>query len=261
MSNEASIQGTLGEVLDRLSRDLGQFPRRVPGTLKIDGQPIVYSDLHSFFHQAYQIYVQKLYDLDTEKPIRSILDCGAHIGLASIYYAGRFPDAEIHGFEADPELCQMASLNVRQLGLGNRIHLHPKAVWIDDNGIGFHRTGDDSGIVSNAGSVRVPSFSLRDWIEHHDVDLIKMDIEGAEYSVLKDCKDVLGSVPYVLIEAHQFGRNEGHLHEILAILSEAGFETGLGDFHPATWIPQHTSLPFKACPNKHFVITIFAWRE
>ena len=261
MSTEAAIQGTLGEVLDRLSRELSQFPRRVPGTLKIDGQPIVYGDLHSFFHQAYQIYVQKLYDLEPQKPIRSILDCGAHIGLASIYYAGRFHEAVIHGFEADQDLCRMAVTNVRQLNLSNRIHLHPAAVWTDDRGIGFDQTGDDSGAVSIDSSVRVPSVSLKEWIMTHDVDLIKMDIEGAEYKVLEDCKEVMEKVPYILLEAHQFGRNEGNLHEILSYLTEVGFQTGLGDFHPATWIPQPHLLPFKGCPTNRYVITVFAWRE
>lgn len=261
MSGEATIQGTLGEVLDRLSRELPQFPRRVPGTLQIDGHPLAYADLHSFFHQAYQIYVQKLYDLEPTKPIRSILDCGAHIGLASIYYAGRFPEATIHGFEADPELCRIAESNVRNLNLSHRITMHPKAIWTHDRGIGFNRTGDDSGNVSAVGSTRIPSVSMREWIQQNPVDLIKMDIEGSEYEVLQDCQDALKHVPYVLLEAHSFGRKEGRLQEALTSLEQAGFQTGLGDFHQATWIPQTKPAPFKACPTQHYVISIFAWRE
>jgi len=261
MSVDAVIQGTLGEVLDQLSKELPQYPRRVPGTLRVDGHPIVYGDLHSFFHQAYQIYVQKLYDLDPAKPIRSILDCGAHIGLASIYYAGRFPEATIHGFEADPALCRMAETNVSQLNLSDRITLYPKAVWTHDRGVRFDSTGDDSGTLSEKGQTQVPSISLKDWISRHEVDLIKMDIEGAEYEVIRDCQDVLSKVPYLLLEVHAFGGEQGTLQEVLGCLDEAGYQTGLGDFHQATWIPQDRKLPFKGCQNNHYVMTVFAWRE
>jgi FkbM family methyltransferase len=258
---EATIQGSLGEVLDRLSRELTQFPRRVPGMLQIDDHPLAYADLHSFFHQAHQIYVQKLYDLEPTRPIRSILDCGAHIGLASIYYASRFPEAVIHGFEADPDLCRLAESNVRNLNLSHRITMHPKAIWTHDRGIGFNRTGDDSGNVSAMGSTQIPSVSLKEWILNHQVDLIKMDIEGSEYEVLRDCREALKEVPYVLLEAHAFGRHEGKLQEALSYLEASGFQTGLGDFHQATWIPQPKPAPFKACPTQHYVISVFAWRD
>ncbi len=55
------------------------------------------------------------------------------------------------------------------------------------------------------------------------IDFLKIDIEGAEYCVLQDCKDALGKVQNLFVEYHSFVNQEQKLDEILKILKKAGF--------------------------------------
>ena len=98
------IAGTLGEILQKLSGELNNYPRRVPGELLLEGRRFRYADLHSFYHQATQLFAQRLYDFESTTPAPLILDCGAHIGMAALFFKTRYPAAQIKAFEADPAI-------------------------------------------------------------------------------------------------------------------------------------------------------------
>ena len=57
-------------------------PRRQPGELSVGGRTIKYADLHSFYHQANQIFGDRLYDFSTTHQEPLILDCGAALRAA-----------------------------------------------------------------------------------------------------------------------------------------------------------------------------------
>jgi hypothetical protein len=70
---------------------------------------------------------------------------------------------------------------------------------------------------------KVQAVRLRPHLAGKPVDLLKIDIEGAETLVLKDCADLLSNVERLFVEYHSFGDRPQTLHEVLAILSDAGF--------------------------------------
>jgi hypothetical protein len=49
----------------------------------------------------------------------------------------------------------------------------------------------------------VESVRLRDYLDK-PIEMLKIDIEGPEYIILKDCEDVLFNVSYIFIEYHSF---------------------------------------------------------
>ena len=55
------------------------------------------------------------------------------------------------------------------------------------------------------------------------VDLLKLDIEGAETDVLFDCADVLRLVKRIVIEYHSFAGEPQKLNRMLALLATAGY--------------------------------------
>ena len=59
--------------------------------------------------------------------------------------------------------------------------------------------------------------------------LLKIDIEGAEYEVLKDCSSELFRVKKIFIEYHSWNNSEQRLSEILAILEENKFRYYIED--------------------------------
>ena len=55
------------------------------------------------------------------------------------------------------------------------------------------------------------------------VDLLKIDIEGAEYEVIKDCRRELDDVKNIFIEYHSWNNSSQRLSEILKILEENSY--------------------------------------
>ena len=107
---------SLLEITKQLAPSVANWPRRQPGILMVDGKELRYGDLHSFYHQSRQIFGERLYDFESKNRAPVILDCGAHIGLASLYFKERYPEAHIRAFEADAalaELFQITSIRYR----------------------------------------------------------------------------------------------------------------------------------------------------
>ena len=62
--------------------------------------------------------------------------------------------------------------------------------------------------------------------EYEDISVIKMDIEGSEYSVFKNLDNIPESVKQVCVEFHHFCSNKTmeDTEEIIAKMSNLGFE-------------------------------------
>jgi hypothetical protein len=69
---------------------------------------------------------------------------------------------------------------------------------------------------------------LRDLL-HEEIDFLKIDIEGAEYEVLKDCRDKISNAKNVFIEFHGEADQPQQLHEMLLWMTEAGFRYNIKD--------------------------------
>lgn len=262
-SSGAVLKGNLPEILQYLQANHSKFPRRVPGRIKIDGKLLHYADMHSFYHELAQIFGTDLYGFDAESRSPVILDCGAHVGLASIYFALRHPRAEIHAFEADPDIFSFYERNIRSMGLGS-IKRHNKAVWVHGDGVAFAKSGDDSGhIDEQARGEEVPSVRLRDVLAGLErVDMLKMDVEGAEFEVMRDCAPVLDRVRRLIIETHLLkGGAGGHtLASLLDTIEKAGFNYVISDLHPATWLSVGQTPPFSFIKHDKYICTLFCWR-
>jgi FkbM family methyltransferase len=264
MSHE--LTGSLGEIIAFLQNNLARFPRRTPGEMLLEQRPFRYVDLHSFYHQTMQIFGQSLYDFQSDSPAPVILDCGAHIGLASLFFKQRYPNARIIAFEADPAICEVLRFNLNSFGILD-VEVHQSAVWVHDRGVTFERSTDDAGKVrgeslksESPNASLVPSMRLKTLLSQSSVDLVKLDIEGAEFEVIADCGEALRNAKLFLVEAHMFGYPQ-QLGALLSNFEKHGFRYMVSDLHHATWLPvdgQHP--PFRHCTADKFIITVFAWR-
>ena len=75
----------------------------------------------------------------------------------------------------------------------------------------------------NSNTVSVKASRLKDFL-NKKVDFLKLDIEGAEYKVLKDVAENLGCVNKMFIEYHGTFEQNVELLEILELVSNAGFK-------------------------------------
>lgn len=255
------LEGTFNEILDTLSQCLNQYPRRQPGRLLMNNRSLEYADLHSFYHQAVQIFKSELYGFTTHKSDPVIIDCGAHIGLASIYFAKKYPRSKIFAFEADPVIAKMLRHNMESLGY-THVNVHSKAVWVNEDGVNFNKTGDDSGCVSGApaiNDIQIPSIRLRSLLSEQHVDLLKMDIEGAEFDVIKDCRDILNNAKRVIVEIHRLDQDFGSLGDLIKVFERNNFQYTFGDLHAANWLKFFSDPPFTACNTNKYIMTLYAW--
>ncbi len=238
-----------------MAPEVQRWPRRQPGQLMIGSKRLKYADFHSTYWQARQIFGERLYDFACDTTAPRILDCGAHIGLASIAFKERYPEARIEAFEADGAIAAMCTENLNDFGHAD-VTVTTAAVWTNSNGVTFSASADDAGHVANTG-ISVPSVRLRDRLAE-PVQLLKLDVEGAEFGILADCAGVLRNVQRMIIEVHAF--DNGRVGDMLSLLEVHGFRFVLGDLHQAPWMETKTRPPFAACATDKYYFTVFAWR-
>lgn len=192
--------------------------------LSILGYVFHVPDCRSFIWQFKEIFVEEYYRFDSVNKTPVILDCGANIGTSVIYFKKLYPNARIIAFEANPDIAKILKENLDTNKITD-VDVVEKAVWMNDEGIEFGlEASDASSIYKEENKTKVPSIRLKDYLEkENNIDMLKMDIEGAELEVLKDCKDNLSYVANMFIEFHSYLMREQNLGELITILEENGF--------------------------------------
>lgn len=203
-------------------------------TTQTGGRTLRITDPFWFLHCYQELLVNEIYRFRSKSTTPLILDCGANIGLSIIYFKYLYPDAKIIGFEPDPIIFNALTLNTGAFELDN-VTLYQKAVWSSETTAVFAPDGTVGGRLVDDGStnstIEVQTVRLRDWLET-PVDMLKIDIEGAEYEVLSDCQDSLDNVDNLFVEYHGKLDEPQCLHEILVILERAGFRYHIKDANP-----------------------------
>jgi FkbM family methyltransferase len=211
-------------------RRLARIPRHVPGHTNLLLRPIQFVDAASMVSAYREIWQREIYSFiaRTEEP--AIIDCGANIGLATLYWKSKHPRARITAFEPDPDVFATLERNCSHWNAGD-VKLVNAAVWDNcESVLNFAKVGADAGHVTDLESaeinIKVNTVRLHNYL-HSPVDLLKIDIEGAEWRVLRDCEPLLANVRNIFVEFHSFVGKEQDLDEILSTLRKTGFRVHL----------------------------------
>ena len=241
-------------------------PRFAPGTIQMLDYRLQYSDLMTLCVQWQDIFVKQCLEFQSLTDAPRILDCGANVGLASLYFKRKYPHARITAYEADPSLAAMVNANLSSNGADD-VDVVPAALWTSNGELTFRCEGSDSGMIESLpGAVDgratvVRSRRLRDLLEAESIDLLKLDIEGAEDPVLADCEPVLHRVRAMIMDLHEFDPGSRLTPCVLDRLTRAGFVYAIDEFVPLTWreplAAVTTPFPGKAM---QWAMTVRAWR-
>jgi FkbM family methyltransferase len=140
---------------------------------------------------------------DTHNPV--VLDLGANIGLFSAQVFSVQPKAIVHSVEAGPNTFQMLERN-RGMNPSLNWRVYHYAVCDREGDIAFEEGAfSTSGhIVSKGNGLKVPGITLDRLLNGigQAVDLVKMDIEGAEEGVLCSSQHSLKLIKYLIVEIH-----------------------------------------------------------
>jgi FkbM family methyltransferase len=244
----------------------GTTARHTAGSIRMLDYELQYADLLSFCPQWHDIFVQGALEFQAPSDSPRILDCGANVGLASLFFKRRYPAARITAYEADPALCVIAKANLAVNGAAD-VEIVNAALWTSAGRVTFRAEGTDSGMIDglagavDGSAVEVASVRLRDILGTERIDLLKLDIEGAEDAVLADCEPVLSRIGAIVMDLHEFDPAVRQAPRVLELLTRAGFVYAVDEFVPQPWRPPVSSsnTPF---PGKALVwsMTVRAWR-
>ena len=132
----------------------------------------------------------------------TILDLGANVGLASLYFRLRYPGARIVAVEADPAVAALAERNLRGWG----VDVVNAAVAPAAGMVTLHRQPGESWasstVMGKGEPVDVEAVALDTLIDQLGrVNILKIDIEGAEHDVVAASRR-LAAVDCIVGEVH-----------------------------------------------------------
>lgn len=191
------------------------------------GKKIKIPDAASYIACRNEVFREETYKFIASSSQPVIIDCGANVGLSVIYFKKLYPHAQIEAYEADPDIFDTLKYNVGLFGMGD-VQLENKAIWTHNDGVDFSSEGGMSGHIeqeiSDGRLIKIPSIALSDVLAKHDkIDFLKIDIEGAENTVLPTISGNLDHVNHVFIEYHSILSESQRLDELLSLLSRANF--------------------------------------
>ena len=172
---------------------------------KIFGFNITFPNYTHFFSLWKEIFLREIYVLhNTENKPSSILDVGSNFGLSSLFFKLLYQDVAITAFEPNPLTFDRLKQNIE----GNKLHNVTLLNVAVDGSAGtvrlFVDPADQDGvtdsIIESRGQARshtkvvdVQAVILSQYLTN-EVDLVKMDIEGAEYSVMREIEPHLHKI-------------------------------------------------------------------
>ena len=161
-----------------------------------------------------QVFLDQEYAFNCARPPRTIIDAGANIGLASIYFANKFPDARVVAIEPDPGNYDLLKRNVAPYPNVTTIRAalwgSNKKINLYDPGLGHwgYAAGEVGDPVAGSSQkalvvdgLTVDAVMSAEGFSH--VDILKMDIEGGEREVLSAPSAWLAKVDTLIVELHE----------------------------------------------------------
>jgi FkbM family methyltransferase len=184
-----------------------------------------------------QIFRDHEYFFRSERADPFIVDAGSNIGMSILFFKALYPEARIIGFEPNPQAYALLKRNVDSNGLTG-VQVHHAALGLEDATVDFfvdpeyptslnastNRKMMDAN-MSPTKRTTVQQVRLSTFIDR-EVDLLKLDVEGAEDAVLKDLisSEVIYDVDQIILEYdHHVDKNCDKLGGFLSQIEESCF--------------------------------------
>lgn len=178
--------------------------------------------LHDEITLLSEIFIEECYRTDEIKNPSLIIDAGANIGFASIYFAAKYPSATIYAVEPDPSNFERLKRNVGDI---DRIRPCPVAFSGTNGEMDLYLSEDkiisSSAFRRKAGqkSVKVKSAKLDTFAQEKSIshcDIFKFDVEGGEYDMFYGCR-LLEATEVLIGEVHEdlMGKSAEEFYKIL----------------------------------------------
>jgi FkbM family methyltransferase len=258
LSSRISLRVTLGkERRDRLcikhDLDFGTFWYKFYKTIKHNNEPLLKLKMPGYNFEFYcrnnkddfatmTIRENEIIELFRPKQGDIVVDVGAHIGRYTIIASKRVgANGKVIAIEAHPGNYEMLNHNIKLNGLTNVIPLN-YAVYSKESKIKLFLPDEKSNhtiyntLISSKAKdeekfVEVNANTLDNLIEQHgishaEVNWIKIDVEGAEFEVLKGAHSVMSNSKNItlLIEVHNIEDGKNVYRPIMDLMEKYNFK-------------------------------------
>jgi len=162
-------------------------------------------------------------------PIRTVLDFGANVGMASLYFNMQYPNARILAYEALFHHFRRALANTKSL---ENVEVFCNAVCARSRILHFAAAGPGSTSVPEGdlvyGTAPVEGIDIFEDLESRKAEppyLLKLDIEGGEYEIFDDPRilKLLDNTNVAFIELHRSSDSSGEKAAEIRALLESKF--------------------------------------
>lgn len=186
-----------------------------------------------------EVFSQGAYYVELESAQPLIIDAGAHIGLATLYFKKMYPNAKIWSIEPLIENFKLLEKNVQENQLSDIVLIQAAltksgaetTLYLDSTPLHWWSTAGKEPHGWNhqqtTTSRQVPATQLSQLLREigQPIDLLKLDIEGSEQEVLVEAQPQLKNVHQMMIEYHPTETQS--LSKILTFLENNSFSCDL----------------------------------
>ena len=163
-------------------------------------------DVHAFA----QVFLHREYDFDWPSDVRRIVDGGANVGFASLYFKGQFPEAQIHAVEPHPHNAEafrkntayLEGITLSQKAIHHSDHVHLR---LTDEGFGSNgfMTRDEASGSAVADVETLSIGGIQKAMGWEAIDLVKLDIEGGEEALFQANLEWMECTRFIVLEFHE----------------------------------------------------------
>lgn len=156
-----------------------------------------------------QIFLNTRYEMDLPYPPKTIIDGGANVGFASVFFANKYPKAEVLAVEPDSSNFELVEKNTQAF---SNIKTIKSAIWGKTTSLriknpDFEKWAFEVEETNTEADGAFQAYSINDLITHmgwKSVDFLKLDIEGSEMNVFASgYESWLPKVKVLIVELHE----------------------------------------------------------
>lgn len=182
-----------------------KFPQRTTISLPGTKGTIVLRPATSDLKVFEQIFLNEEYRCPIDTPPDVIIDAGANIGLASIYFSITYPHAKIIAVEPESSNYELLLENVKNY---TNVFCEKAGLWDKNTYLLISNPGtqkhsfkvEESSTPQGIKAVTVDELMAKHQLPF--IDIVKMDIEGAEKEVFSNHPAWISKVGMIVIELH-----------------------------------------------------------
>ena len=217
----------------------GPLSRRRTKKLRLKGiaHPIVLRLGTSDWSVLDQVFMSREYDCRSDEHERSvsefyhglisrsevplIIDCGANIGLASIWYAQKFPRAKIIAIEPEPENFRILTINTASYPNIEAVHAgisdHETRISLSNAGDAPWAWETTETALGEVLTCTIPTLLAN--VPNAKLMIVKIDVEGSEVTLFRSNVDWVTQTPVIVFEDHDWLFSwRGTFHAVASVL-------------------------------------------